>query len=34
MMVEKQKYQAYATATQTVSPVRQIVLLYDGRAAQ
>ncbi len=29
-MVEKQKYQAYATATQTVSPVRQIVLLYDG----
>ncbi len=29
-MVEKQKYQAYATATQTVAPVRQIVLLYDG----
>lgn len=29
-MVEKQKYQAYAVATQTVAPVRQIVLLYDG----
>lgn len=29
-MVEKQKYQAYAAATQTVAPVRQIVLLYDG----
>jgi flagellar secretion chaperone FliS len=29
-MVEKQKYQAYATATQTVAPVRQIILLYDG----
>ncbi len=29
-MVEKQKYQAYAFATQTVAPVRQIVLLYDG----
>jgi flagellar protein FliS len=29
-MVEKQKYQAYATATQTVAPTRQIVLLYEG----
>jgi|CXWL01.1.fsa_nt_gi flagellar protein FliS len=29
-MVEKQKYQAYATATQTVAPVRQIILLYEG----
>ncbi len=29
-MVEKHKYQAYASATQTVAPVRQIVLLYDG----
>jgi flagellar secretion chaperone FliS len=29
-MVEKQKYQAYAVATQTVAPVRQIILLYDG----
>ncbi len=29
-MVEKQKYQAYAAATQTVAPVRQIVLLYEG----
>lgn len=29
-MVEKQKYQAYAAATQTVAPTRQIVLLYDG----
>lgn len=29
-MVEKQKYQAYAAATQTVAPARQIVLLYDG----
>ncbi len=29
-MVEKQKYQAYAAATQTVAPVRQIILLYDG----
>jgi len=29
-MVEKQKYQAYAAATQTVAPSRQIVMLYDG----
>ncbi len=29
-MAEKHKYQAYAVATQTVAPVRQIVLLYDG----
>jgi len=29
-MVEKQKYQAYAAATQPVAPSRQIVLLYDG----
>jgi flagellar protein FliS len=29
-MGEKQKYQAYAVATQTVAPLRQIVLLYDG----
>lgn len=29
-MVEKNKYQAYATATQTVAPVRQIILLYEG----
>lgn len=29
-MAEKQKYQAYANATQTVAPARQIVLLYDG----
>lgn len=29
-MVEKQKYQAYAVATQTVAPSRQIVMLYDG----
>ncbi len=26
----KQKYQAYAQATQTVAKTRQIVLLYDG----
>lgn len=29
-MGEKHKYQAYASATQTVAPVRQIVLLYEG----
>lgn len=29
-MIERNKYQAYATATQTVAPVRQIILLYDG----
>lgn len=29
-MVEKQKYQAYAAATQTLAKTRQIVLLYDG----
>ena len=29
-MVEKNKYQAYANASQTVAPVRQIILLYDG----
>jgi len=28
--MEKQKYQAYATATQTVARTRQIVMLYDG----
>ena len=28
--MEKQKYQAYATATQTVAKTRQIVMLYDG----
>jgi len=29
-MAEKQKYQAYAVATQTVAPSRQIVMLYEG----
>lgn len=29
-MAEKQKYQAYSAATQTVAPARQIILLYDG----
>lgn len=29
-MVEKQKYKAYVAASQTVAPVRQIVLLYEG----
>lgn len=29
-MIERNKYQAYATATQTVAPVRQIILLYEG----
>lgn len=29
-MAEKQKYQAYAVATQTVAPSRQIIMLYDG----
>src|SRR5690348_3031954 len=29
-MTPKNKYQAYATATQTVAKTRQIVLLYDG----
>lgn len=29
-MVQKQKYQAYAAATQTVAKTKQIVLLYDG----
>jgi flagellar secretion chaperone FliS len=28
--MEKQKYQAYAVATQTVAKTRQIVMLYDG----
>lgn len=28
--MEKQKYQAYAAATQTVAKTRQIVMLYDG----
>jgi flagellar protein FliS len=30
MQGQKQKYQAYAMATQTVAKTRQIVLLYDG----
>lgn len=29
-MAEKNKYQAYANATQTVAPTRQIVFIYDG----
>lgn len=29
-MAEKQKYQAYAVATQTVAPSRQIIMLYEG----
>lgn len=28
--MEKQQYQAYAAATQTVAKTRQIVMLYDG----
>lgn len=28
--MQKQKYQAYAAATQTVAKTRQIVILYDG----
>lgn len=28
--IEKQKYQAYAAATQTVARTKQIVMLYDG----
>jgi flagellar biosynthetic protein FliS len=28
--VMKQKYQAYAAATQTVAGTRQVVMLYDG----
>lgn len=28
--VQKQKYQAYAAATQTVARTKQIVMLYDG----
>lgn len=28
--MQKQKYQAYAAATQTVARTRQIVMLYDG----
>src|ERR1700759_1099732 len=28
--MHKQKYQAYAAATQTVAKTKQIVLLYDG----
>jgi len=28
--IQKQKYQAYAAATQTVAKTRQIVMLYDG----
>lgn len=30
MSVQKQKYQAYAAATQTAARTRQIVMLYDG----
>jgi flagellar secretion chaperone FliS len=30
MSAMKQKYQAYAAATQTVAKTRQIVMLYDG----
>jgi flagellar protein FliS len=30
VMVQKQKYQAYAAATQTVAKTKQIVMLYDG----
>jgi len=30
MTVMKNKYQAYAAATQTVAKTRQIVILYDG----
>ena len=30
MSEQKQKYQAYAAATQTVARTKQIVLLYDG----
>ena len=30
MSIQKQKYQAYAAATQTVARTKQIVLLYDG----
>lgn len=29
-MTTKQQYKAYASATQTVAPTKQIVLLYDG----
>lgn len=29
-MVQKQHYQAYAAATQTVAKTQQIVMLYDG----
>ena len=29
-MVQKQKYQAYAAATQTVAKTKQVVMLYDG----
>ncbi|MEZ5690674.1 MAG: flagellar protein FliS [Rickettsiales bacterium] len=29
-MVEQQKYKAYAAATQTIAPVRQIILLYEA----
>lgn len=28
--IQKQKYQAYAAATQTVAKTKQIVILYDG----
>jgi flagellar secretion chaperone FliS len=28
--IQKQKYQAYAAATQTVARTKQIVMLYDG----
>lgn len=28
--IQKQKYQAYAVATQTVARTKQIVMLYDG----
>lgn len=28
--IQKQKYQAYASATQTVARTKQIVMLYDG----
>ena len=29
-IISKQKYQSYATATQTVARTQQIVMLYDG----
>lgn len=30
VQIQKQKYQAYVTATQTVAKTKQIVMLYDG----